>query len=395
MPNFNKKIIINSLGGESGVEYKDIQSIASQADSKESLRSAISLVNDDGSKDYGLKFINGKPRVTNNTYLQDIAEGNVPYHTPWTKNGYNGALGSSIEDLWATGGTIVSPTANMRMDVVSSDTDDTGFISFARNSTGGSTTSIYDSSVNFASGANAVSNGDIVFIYTVDSLEYKGYGVVTGVSSSILTISGGFSNGESGLLKYYRVLDRSASGNGAQVVKIQYLDSTFTEKETIVILNGTTPVTTDIADIYRVNYFRVKYAGVTGWNEGDIDIKASAPATTIYSRIASTTNRAINSFYTVPKDKVLYIYNLLFSAGSNVASRPVRFITKATYENASGSKIDFFMPYTNVIITDGSVDVPIECPTKFCEGVDIKVSAISPDGAAYGAVTMRGWLENE
>ena len=48
-----------------------------------------------------------------------------------------------------------------------------------------------------------------------------------------------------------------------------------------------------------------------------------------------------------------------------------------------------------IICSDDSVDVPIETPTRFPEGVDIKVNAISPDGASYGAIAIRGWLESE
>lgn len=184
----------------------------------------------------------------------------------------------------------------------------------------------------------------------------------------------------------------AAAGTGARTVKIYYLDSSFVEKTEIVTLNGVTPVATTATDIYRINYFRVQTTGTGLANAGDIDIRHLSD-TPIYSRIATGINRAFNCVYTVPADKCLYIYNLLFSSGSNVANRPIRFITKANYDNLSQTVVTFFIPYTNVVLTDNSVDVPIEIPTKFCEGVDIKVNAISPDGASYGAVTIRGWLE--
>lgn len=260
---------------------------------------------------FGFKDAGGKPRVSSTPYYVDIADGNIANHIPWTKDGYNGALSASAEDLWAVGGQYVFPTVAQQMEIVSDSTDDDG----------------------------------------------------------------------------------SPVGTGARTVEIYYLDSTFTEKSEIITLNGTNAVATTATDIYRINSFRVKTVGSTGSNVGTIDIRNLAD-TPIYSRILPTINRSYNCVYTVPKDKILFIFNVLLSAGGSVANRPVRFITKATWDRSSGIAIPFFMSYTNVIITDGSVDVPIECPTRFPAGVDIKVSAISPDGATYGAVTLRGWLEN-
>lgn len=225
----------------------------------------------------------GLPRINAHQYLYSIAEGYIPDHELWTKNGYNPALSSGEETLWAAGGDYVFPTAAMQMEVVSSSTADT------------------------------------------------------------------------------------SNGTGARIVQINYLNSTFAEKVENVTLNGTTAVPTVATDIYRVNNFRVRTVGTGNKNAGDIDIR-HIDDTPIYSRIATGINRAINCVYTIPKDKCLYIYNILISAGANVANRPVRVITQATYDNIAAERVSFFMPYTNVVIVDGSIDVPIEGPTKFCVG---------------------------
>lgn len=247
--------------------------------------------------------------VINKSYLQSIAEREVPNHEPWTKNGYNATLSATEQTLWAVGGDYVFPATAQQMEVVSSSAND------------------------------------------------------------------------------------ASAGTGARTVEVFYLTNTFVEKSEIITLNGVTPVATVGTDIYRINNFRVKTTGTGLANAGDIDIRALAD-TPIYSRISTGINRAINCLYTVPTGKYLYVFNLLFGAASNVANRPVRFITKANYDNISGTAISFFMPYTNVVVCDNSVDVPIEIPTRFPEGVDIKVNAISPDGASYGSVAMRGWLED-
>jgi len=253
---------------------------------------------------------NGSPQICSQPYLQALAEGDIAGHSVWTKNGYNGALSSTEETLWAVGGDYVFPSTPMQMEIVSSSENDT------------------------------------------------------------------------------------SAGTGARTVEFFYLNGSFVEMSEIVTLNGLTPVTTVATDIYRINTFRVKSVGTGGANAGDIDIRHLAD-TPIYSRIAATINRAINGVYTVPYGKELYVFNMLFSAGGAVANRPVRLITKTTYDNISETIINFFMPYTNVIITDGTIDVPLECPTKLPATTDIKINAISPDGATYGACVLRGWLENE
>jgi len=256
----------------------------------------------------GLIFNAGSPQICSQPYLQALAEGDIPNHEVFTKNGYNGALSSTEQTLWAVGGDYVVPSSAMQMEVVSSDVNDTG------------------------------------------------------------------------------------AGTGAQSVEIHYLDNTYAEKSEIITLSGTVAVPTVATNILRINTFRVKTVGTGGKNAGNIDVRNLAD-TPIYSRIAIGINRAINCTYTVPAGKALYICNLLFSAGSNVANRPVKFITKATYDNISKTVVNFYIPYTNVIITDGSVDVPIECPTKFPATTNIKINAVSPDGASYGACTIRGWVE--
>jgi len=225
----------------------------------------------------------------------------------------------------------------------------------------------------------------------------SGYNAALSASEETLWAAGGdyiFPTTAMRMEIYSTSADDTSNGTGARIVQINYLNSTFAEKVENVTLNGTTAVPTVATDIYRINNLRVRTVGTGNKNAGDIDIR-HLDDTPIYSRIATGTNRAINSAYTVPINKCLYIYDIMLSAGSNVANRPVRVITQATYDNIAHEKISFFMPYTNVVIVDGSVDVPILGPTRFCSGVDIKVNAISPDGATYGAITMRGWLEDD
>jgi len=79
----------------------------------------------DGSDAYPIYVDSGgKARVTNQNYLQAIAEGDIPNHEPYFKLGYNGDVGATEEDIWTNGGTYVFPDVPKRMRVVSSHADD-------------------------------------------------------------------------------------------------------------------------------------------------------------------------------------------------------------------------------------------------------------------------------
>lgn len=54
-----------------------------------------------------------------------IALNHVPYHSPFSKLGYNSDVNDVEEDIWTVGGTYVFPATARGMEVVSSDTNDT------------------------------------------------------------------------------------------------------------------------------------------------------------------------------------------------------------------------------------------------------------------------------
>jgi hypothetical protein len=60
-------------------------------------------------------------RVIAQDYLQAVAEGDITGHVPWTKIGYNGAIGTTEETVWTNSSQYVFPTVAGQMEVVSSD----------------------------------------------------------------------------------------------------------------------------------------------------------------------------------------------------------------------------------------------------------------------------------
>jgi hypothetical protein len=84
----------------------------------------IRLIDENGNA-YGVKQIEGKPRVSSMPYLYDVAEGNVTGHSTWEKYAINDDVDlAAEEDVWCVGGSYVWPTAKMGMEVVSSSIED-------------------------------------------------------------------------------------------------------------------------------------------------------------------------------------------------------------------------------------------------------------------------------
>jgi hypothetical protein len=79
---------------------------------------------DESGTAYGIKQIDGKPRVSSMPYTYDIAEGNVVDHRSWSKIGYNAAIGATEEEMWPVSGVYVFPTGALTMTIVSNSVED-------------------------------------------------------------------------------------------------------------------------------------------------------------------------------------------------------------------------------------------------------------------------------
>jgi hypothetical protein len=73
---------------------------------------------------FGVKQVEGKPRVSSMPYLFDIAEGNVSGHVEWERFGYNGDIDITAEDVWSVGGNYTFPAAAQQMELVSTSVED-------------------------------------------------------------------------------------------------------------------------------------------------------------------------------------------------------------------------------------------------------------------------------
>jgi hypothetical protein len=359
----------------------------------------VKLVNGTDGSTTALKTVSDSLRVCNQTYLQALAEGDIAGHTPWTKIGYNGALVASTEaDLWSATGVYAFPTAETAMEVDSSSDADVGTLikgdstgDTVTSDSGGTATTLVDADVDFGA-ATAVEVGDCVLLDPIGASPEWGY--VTGVDTHTLTVAGGFSSGGSGASRKYAVVDKNTAGKtGAQVVKIEYLDDTYTTYTTLVALAGTTDTARAKTDTFRINSFRVIAAGSGAKAAGNISLRATGD-TPIYSYISAGFTRARNAQYTVPTGKTVYVTEFCVGYGySTNQTHYCRIYTRANIDPATGFNLgSVFMPFTEVVCANTSQLVTLDVPTKLPAKTDIRVSAIA-SYAGIATVSLRGWIE--
>lgn len=368
------------------------------ASSSNRLSVGVQMVDENGVL-YGVKHVQNKPRVSAMTYLQDIGEGNIANHTPWTKIGYTPTLNTTDSDIWSAAGVYSFSTSAAKWEVVSSDnTQDIGTVikgdavgDTVTSDAGGSLTTLVDADVDFT-GATAVAIGDCVILDPHGTTPEWGF--VTTVAAHTLTCAGGFSHGGTGASRKYAVVDASAK-TGAQVIEFDYLTTAFAEKSEIVVLNGTTVVDTVNTDCYRVNAFRVIAAGSGAKPVGNLTIRIDGGGATKSYIIAGFT-RARNIIYTVPAGKVLFVtqFSAAYATTGNANKEYGRLYTRANL--APGTQFssgNIFYPFTEILTQNSTVIVHIECPTKLPAGTDIKVSGIA-SATGVASCVLRGWLEN-
>jgi hypothetical protein len=356
---------------------------------------ANKLVDEAGAA-YGVKHVNNKPRVSSMEYLKDIAEGNVPGHTPWSKMGYTPTLTTADSDVWSLAGVYTFSTSASKWEVLSSDnTQDIGTIihSGTLSDAGGSKTTLVKAGENFLTTTAA---GDCIVIDAAGTTPEWGY--ITSVDSDTqVTFAGGLSSGGTGASRAtYAIVDASAK-TGAQVIKFDYLTTLFAQKTEIIILNGTTVVDSVNTDCYRVNSFRVIATGSGAKPVGNLTLRldGGSAASTVRSYITAGFTRARNTIYTVPAGLNLYVvqYAASYATTGNANKEFGRLYTRANLDPATRFNTGaLFYPYTEIAMQNATTVIHLECPTKIPAGTDIKVSGIA-SAAGIATAMLRGWLE--
>jgi hypothetical protein len=342
------------------------------------------------------------------SFYNNITLGRYSNIVPWSKIGYSPTVNTTESDVWSKAGLYgnsgLFPATAVQMEIVGSEnTNDIGTIIKGSRTTpvtsdaGGSTTTLYDADGAFTS-ATAVAAGDCLILDPSGTTPEWGY--VTSVTADTLTCEGGFSSGGVGTTRKYLVIDYSAH-TGAQVLKVDYLDSTYAQKTIILPTNGTTAVTTlndagtALSDLFRIQSFRMIAAGSGKKCSGNWQIQTVSGGT-VWSYITLGFTRARNTVYTVPANKTLYIvqWNVGWSSPNDTKVQTARFYTRANVEPATMFNTgNVFFPYTEVCISNQQTEITFPITTKLPQKSDMKVSALALTGGSGPATSvLRGFL---
>lgn len=231
-------------------------------------------------------------------------------------------------------------------------------------------------------GANADIDNTEETVWSVGGLYVPPTGVM---QLEIVSTSNEDSSGEGG----------NPAGTGIRYVHLHYLSDTFEEKTDRIALDGTTVVTTNATDIYRIQEFHEDGVGTSKAAVGTIDLRNLAN-TPIYAEIAVGKNRAVQAFKTVPVGKCAYMRRINCGGGNQLGNRFMRFIISVTQNLDNVVTDGIWYDYGYFAVQDGNVDPMLDVPFKVNAGADIRINCISDSATANALVStmLSGWIES-
>ena len=186
--------------------------------------------------------------------------------------------------------------------------------------------------------------------------------------------------------------DRSG-GSAAQSVTVQGLDENYLEVSETINLEGQSAVATSNT-FTRVNRAFVAEAGVDGDAAGDIyigegTVSSGVPAN-VYSKITQGNNQTLQTVYTVPANKTLYLDDIVFSAAVSTGNKTVtmKFVTREFGSNVF--RVRYQIPLQSGFAEDRFY-YPLKIPSK----TDIQVRAIADSDNNFVSGTYQGVLIQE
>jgi len=176
--------------------------------------------------------------------------------------------------------------------------------------------------------------------------------------------------------------DGAPAGSGAQIVRIWWLDSAYTETYEDVTLNGVGNVNMVANTVRRINRVEVIACGTTGWNEGNITVYAADGVTVMaYMPIGQNVNDGI--IQSVPTGKADYIKRITLSATDTL--RVLLWVRALPAD-----------PWVSYLtLSEETVGNPywLDVPIKIAAGCDY-FFACATSGAPIASAEVYGWRMN-
>lgn len=209
---------------------------------------------------------------------------------------------ATFETIWNGGGdyTGMNATAGEVMECFSSSPNDAGTVLSSGTATGGSTTTLEDTSATFVS--DGVAAGDVALNDTDGS-----HGTILSLTETILTVwrwdkSGLFAS-EAEKDDSYRIV--TTASTGLAVIELEFLLDSDYDNETneFVVLNGTSQVDTVGTDYIRMSRLTGILVGSNASNVGTITARQTTSTSNVFAVMPIGYNQTMIAGYTIPKDK--------------------------------------------------------------------------------------------
>lgn len=148
----------------------------------------------------------------------------------------------------------------------------------------------------------------------------------------------------------------SSSGSGARSVKIIGLDSLGIKQEEILVLNGTS-VVTSLNSYSRMSRMQVLSAGTDEFNNGEITARHTSNSDNVFAVMPEQSNQTAICADTVPANKRRIILTLkceISRANGSAGSANVRFLTRengSVFRAIRNSEVTTAFPYLSDIKT--------------------------------------------
>ena len=170
----------------------------------------------------------------------------------------------------------------------------------------------------------------------------------------------------------------SSSTSDTMSLLIQGLDADYEPLDDIVVLNGTTPVSSN------VEFFRINAAVIlSGNNAGNISI-TNGGTTYAYIEAEHGTEQAI--IYTTPARHSLYVFTAQFTSGT---VNPNKYLTSRGVTRSSTGRIIRFWESTFQQDVSFDIAVPFRVPPKTDFSIEAKSSSGTNELSIYvGAVLL-------
>jgi hypothetical protein len=163
------------------------------------------------------------------------------------------------------------------------------------------------------------------------------------------------------------------AGTGIVTLELHYLDSSDDEQSETIIMDGTTPVTTNATDINFIQWMHAKTVGSNGAAVGNLVMRTVGGAGTDYEYISAGGNQSLSARYKVPNGKTGYVIGWQSSG----ITKQVDLRLRATVERSNRALLPGVFLFQDVVVLNDSTSgwIPFDVPLMMPSGAVVKLSA--------------------